>query len=81
LLYEEREGLWFPGYYKEVNGVSEKTTKSGMRGKTGRISSRGNSVKDDVQDHFSVLDELAARLEEYYALSTMPAGCSGGYYD
>jgi len=81
LFYEEREGLWFPGYYKEVNGVSEKTTKSGIRGKTGRISSRGNSVKDDVEDHFSVLDELAAKLEEYYAMSTMPTGSRGGYYD
>ena len=49
--------------------MSEKTMKTGI---TGRISSRGNSVTDDLQVHFSVLNELAARLEEYYAMPAMP---------
>jgi hypothetical protein len=55
---------------EEVKGVIEKTVKRGIIGK---ISSHGYSVTDDLQDHFGVLNELAARLEEYYAMSTIPA--------
>jgi len=54
---------------EEVKGVSEKITKTGIRT---RISSHGATVIDDLQDHFSVLNELAARLEEYYMMPTIP---------
>jgi hypothetical protein len=54
----------------------EKTAKTGTRAE---ISSPGGSVQDDLQDHFKVLNELADKLEEYYAMPTIPVECESDY--
>jgi len=69
--------LWFQVSNEEGKGVSEKTMKTGI---TRRISSRGNSVTDDLQVPFSVLNELAG-IGEYYAMPTMPDEHGWDYQD
>jgi hypothetical protein len=54
---------------ENTKGGIKKTAKTGVRTE---ISSQGKSVQNDLQDHFSVLNELATKLEEYYAMPTIP---------
>jgi hypothetical protein len=66
-----------------VGQISVENTKGGWKtAKTGQraeISSPGSSVRYDLKDHFSVLNELADKLEEYYAMPTIPVECGGDY--
>jgi hypothetical protein len=55
--------------HENTKGGIKKTAKTGARAEN---SSKRKSVQDDLQDHFSVLNELATKLEEYYAMPTIP---------